>query len=221
MVFENSVHYVLVSFFIVRASLEDKMLTMKRPKQREVSQLEKDVADMFFRIIEIAKSTDPNRYSQYISLPDEHKVLIKSTAHNFDPVASYHDNFVWLGSDQSLTTLYVKTVLTMEIFIVTEEKFRMLFDKMPLKERIPIRKGCVSEAVYVFRELASHNVKLIARDHYLQNVMPKLFEDDMGNPIKYGTIKSRVNLPDCVKSDKRKKALDALIEDLKWENRNR
>ena len=147
--------------------------------------------------------------------------LISSTEFNANPVPPHYYNLVWLGNDESLTSIYVGAVIKMEIFIATEEQFRMIFSKMPIEEKIIIRAGRISEAVHLFRGLADHDVKLIARDQHLQNVMPELFLDDRGDPVKYGTIKSRVNLFPCVKSEKRKNELDALIEDAKWINKNR
>lgn len=147
--------------------------------------------------------------------------LIAGMEYDVNPVPSHHDNFVWLGNDESLSSIYVVSVIKMEIFIATEKQFRMLFGKVPLEEKIIIRAGRISEAVHLFRGLADHGVKLIARDHHLQNVMPNLFLNDTGAPIKHNTIKSRTNLFPCVKSEERKNSLDAMIEDAKWINENR
>lgn len=139
--------------------------------------------------------------------------LTRFSEFDVDPVSPGRNALIWRGNDNALSVFYKLTVLDdVRIFQVYDEiEFRGMFNDAIPNSRIRISSRCLSDAIYLFKELSAAHIKIVAVTNYWQAFMPLLFETEVG-PVKYGTVKSRASLSPCVRSEKRRQALDEIVK---------
>lgn len=152
--------------------------------------------------------------------PDEYAEFITSTEFDVNPIPLHQHNFTWRGNEQSLSVFYAGAVLKEEIFYAESEKvFRTHYGKFEPQGLFIVNKTRISEVVYLHRRLAAPDIKVLVPD-YWHKILPNHFIDEFERRLKEGTIKTRASLAleSCVRSEGRRKVLDAIINDVKSAN---
>lgn len=155
--------------------------------------------------------------------PAEFAELVKVSEFDFNPVSTDSGNITWLGNDESLRTFYNEAVLKEELFIAESEdvlKSHCTGKEVP-GEKIIINKRKINEVIFLFKEFSKHEIKLIARDSYLHNLLAEHFLDEFGKELKRGSLKTIISRETCVRSKKRIEVLKEIVAKVKWANRGR